>query len=166
MNCIFFTLVESCTFYFWPDREACVADITLVQQLTCVKQGWDPWSAPSTDSASCPKCILNFPSTWLANQIMPFLAGQSWHLLKSWYKAEGPEQGFWHWLTHWLYQKFLLVFLWIYWLWPTCHWYYFFLGCLRLFLFLVWTEYVTYRTVQILLLTFTCNSVGNHLCVC
>ena len=165
MNCIFFTLVESRTFYFWPDREACVADITLVQQLTCVKQGWDPWSAPSTDSASCPKCILNFRSTWLANQIMPFLTGQSWHLLKSWYKAEGPEQGFWHWLTQWLYQKFLLVllkytdcdqpvidiiFFWAVWD----------------FLFLVWTEYVTYRTVQILLLTFTCNSVGNHLCVC
>ena len=30
---------------------------------------------------------------------MAFLTGQSWRLLKSWYAAEGPEQGFRRWLA-------------------------------------------------------------------
>ena len=32
-------LLNPAHFFFWPNREACVADITLLQQLTCVKQG-------------------------------------------------------------------------------------------------------------------------------
>ena len=40
------------------------------------------------------KHFSNFPSTWLANWRYSFWTGQSWHVLKSWYTAGGPEQGF------------------------------------------------------------------------
>ena len=47
--------------------------------------------APSTNHQ---KHVSNFPSTWLANWRYSFWTGQSWHVLKFWYTAGGPEQGF------------------------------------------------------------------------
>ena len=49
------------------------------------------FQAPSMDHQ---KCVSNFPSTWLANWQYRFLTDQSWHVLKSCYTGEGPEQGF------------------------------------------------------------------------
>ena len=41
----------------------------------------------------------------IGKSTMAFLTGQSWHILKSWYPGEGPQQGFWRCFTDGLNQS-------------------------------------------------------------
>ena len=66
--------------------------------------------APNGLNNNCWKCILNFPPTWLVNQLWHFLTGQSLQVLKSRCTCESPEQGFCHYFTDGLYQAFTVLF--------------------------------------------------------
>ena len=66
--------------------------------LTSAKQRWDPRSVPKETQWITGKGFwISLQSDWQIDKA--FLTRQSWPVLKSWYKGEGPEQGFWHCFT-------------------------------------------------------------------
>ena len=73
---------------------ACVVDVIQPQLITFAKQGRHSCSGPPTNSTNYRKCVSNFLSFWLENGQWFSSTGQSWRVLKSWYTAGDPEQGF------------------------------------------------------------------------
>ena len=58
------------------------------------------------DSMNYQKCVSYLPPTWMASgPSMAFLTDQSWRILKFWYTAGNPEQGFWHCFADGIYQS-------------------------------------------------------------
>ena len=57
----------------------------------------------------CFKFPFNLIAYYRSCRTIVFLTDQSWRVLKYWYAAGGPEQGFWHWLADGLDQRFGFV---------------------------------------------------------
>ena len=74
------------------------------------KQGQHPLSTKATNRLNkLPEMHFKFPFKLIGKSTMTFLTGQSWHLLKSWYRNGGPEQGFQGCFADRLNQKFRSV---------------------------------------------------------
>ena len=57
-----------------------------------VKQHRDPCSGLPMDSTNYRKCVFACPFSLIGKSAMPFLTGQSWCVLKSWYTGGDPEK--------------------------------------------------------------------------
>ena len=77
-------------------------------QITPAKKRRDSCSGPPTDSTNYPKCVSNFPSTWLAKSTVAFSTVQSLRELESQFSGGGPEQGFRRCFEDGLSQRFFL----------------------------------------------------------